>query len=123
MAIFIVEAGDEAFGLNGADLFLGEVDHGEDKAANQILRSVERRDLGAGFFHSEFWAKVHLKDVGGLSGLGKRLGAQDSANAQLHLGEVGPFDGFHFHDEHGDRGRAPVQGAAKEAVAIFSEFG
>jgi len=88
MAVCIVKAGHQAFGLDGTDLLFGKVQHRHHLPAHQLFGLVERGDLGAGLAQTQGRTEVHLKEVGGLARLGEHFGRHDAAYAQFHLQKI-----------------------------------
>jgi hypothetical protein len=90
-----VKACYQAFGHQGANLLLREIDHCDDKLSHQLFWRVEMRYLGAGLLDTELFAEVYMQYVSGLSSLGKWCGIYDAANAEFHFRKVIPRDCLH----------------------------
>ena len=84
-----MEAGNQDFGYPGADLFGGEAADADYLTSDEGFRGVEVGDLRTGAAHIAP-SKVDPELVGRLAGLGKRLSAQNRADA-----DVEPFEIFH----------------------------
>src|SRR5690606_1026568 len=65
-----------------------EVDDGGDLAAVQLFQGVMMGDLGRGLLDADGVAEVDGQLIGGLAGLGERLGLDDPADAHIDLHEV-----------------------------------
>jgi len=83
----------EHFGLEARYPARGEVHHGHNLPARELLRAVELGDLRAGLAHAEF-SEVDPQLVGRIAGLGEGLRAQHGAHADVHLKEILGGDAF-----------------------------
>ncbi len=94
-AVFSIKAGDEAFGLDRADLLGWEIDDADDLLAEEGFLRVMDGDLGGRFADAQFAAEVDVQDVGGFAGFGKIMDIDDRADAEFDPFEVVPGDHVH----------------------------
>lgn len=98
-AVFVVKAGDEAFGHDGADLLWREIDDSDDETADQGLGAIQRGDLSARFANADLGAEVDVEDEGGLFRLGELPRLDHAAHAELHFQKV--IEGDHAANDTG----------------------
>src|SRR5262249_31842609 len=80
----VVGPHDEDFGEEGADLLRRKVDDRDHQAADQVARTVVRRDLGARALDAE-WAEVDPELVSRTPRLGERARVGDDTDAHVDL--------------------------------------
>jgi hypothetical protein len=78
--------------IHVSDAFDGEDYHCDHQLAEELLRGVVRRDLGATTLYPELWSEVDSELYRRLSGLWKRLGLDDPPDPDVYLLEVSPGD-------------------------------